>query len=203
MAPESFGRAVGNSLVNGAADGGPPPSTLAAQLVENISASTRSSRPDETRELKKLFAIIEEVKNQPDLLKTPEEQVEHNHKLIYVYAQVVLDALKWDDLFANREALRTEALNAIQFLRITIKETPSVLAYRADEGTFIFRGQEPLWLWVLPKVLAMLGHHHCIPIAPTIEELCRFIIFSSARTPVLAAVAGDLVRYFQGNVQGV
>ncbi|KAJ4132971.1 serine/threonine-protein kinase M1 [Fusarium falciforme] len=75
---------------------GPPPSTLAAQLVENISASTKSSRSDENSELKGFFAIIQRVKDDPALLKTPEERVENNHMLLYVYARVVLDGIRAD-----------------------------------------------------------------------------------------------------------
>ncbi|UZP37634.1 hypothetical protein NXS19_005450 [Fusarium pseudograminearum] len=89
---------------------GPPPSTLAAQLVENISASTKSSKSDENSELKGFFAIIQRVKDDPTLLKTPEDRVEHNHMLIYVYSRAVLEGIRLDDPFLDRAQVRTEAL---------------------------------------------------------------------------------------------
>ena len=99
---------------------GPPPSTLAAQLVENISASTKSSKSDENSELKGFFAIIQRVKDDPTLLKTPEDRVEHNHMLIYVYSRAVLEGIRLDDPFLDRTQVRTEGLKAISFLRFSI-----------------------------------------------------------------------------------
>ncbi|KAH8156902.1 hypothetical protein CIB48_g11345 [Xylaria polymorpha] len=136
MAPTSHGRNITNGregINNGAMENNaPPPSTLAAQLVENISTSARSSRPDETAELQRLFAAIEKVKNEPGLLASYQDRIEHNHMLIYVYARVVLEGLKWDEPFANTSQLRADATRAINFLKITVNETPEVLLFTAD-----------------------------------------------------------------------
>ncbi|KAK9420883.1 putative Phosphatidylinositol 3 [Seiridium unicorne] len=206
MAPTSHGRALAHDL-DGLATGslvqGPPPSTLAAQLVENISASTRSSRPDETAELKNLFDIIEKFKNQPELLTTAAERVEHNHMLIYVYARVVLESLRWDDPFADIAALNTEALRAINFVRVTIKETPSVLLVSSTEQFFIFRGQEPLWLWILPKILKMLGRGQCLALTPAIEGLLQDICLVICRTGPLWNLLPAYLRYIQDNVTAI
>lgn len=190
-----------DAFANGAPSHGPPPSTLAAQLVENISASTRSSRPDETAELKKLFSVIEKVKNQPELLNTPEQRVEHNHMLIYVYARVVLEGLRWDDIFADKAQLREEALRALSFLKITISETPEVLLV-SSPGTFIFRGREPLWLWVLPKVLKMLGHSQCLALTSTIEDLLQKIFLIICQAGSLWRLAPAFLQYIQANFGG-
>ncbi|KAI1464606.1 uncharacterized protein F4812DRAFT_160831 [Daldinia caldariorum] len=201
MAPTSHGRAGPNgreSLVNGSMNNnGPPPSTLAAQLVENISASTRSSRPDETAELKKFFGIIEDVKNQPELLRTAKERMEHNHMLIYVYTRVVLEGLRWDDPFADRARLRANALEALNFLKITIRETPEVLNAKSDSDSFLFRGSEPLWLWIFPKVLKMLGNDHCTDLKGEIELFFREVLFISSHTGVLWPVLPQLLAYIK------
>ena len=128
--------------------GGPPPSTLAAQLVENISASSRSARSDDNAELKGLFAVIQRVKDQPSLLRTAAQRTEHNHMLVYVYCRVVLDAARLDDdhpplLDAARH--RGEALKALTFLRFTVNETPAVLCHASATHGLLFRGPEPLW----------------------------------------------------------
>lgn len=181
------------------ANGGPPPSTLAAQLVGNISTTTRSSRPDETSELKRLFEAIETVKNDPDCLKTPAERVEHNHTLIYVYARVVLEGLKWDDPFADREKLKEEALKAIQFLKVTIQETPTVLSYETDNTMLLYRGQEPLWVWLFPKLLRMLGHPQCLVLSDPIQSLFHFILDVASRSGGLWNSCGLMYGYLQAN----
>ncbi|KAI0125275.1 phosphatidylinositol 3 [Xylariales sp. AK1849] len=206
MAPTSHGRTgpqSRESFTNGNLVHGPPPSTLAAQLVENISASTRSSRPDETAELKKLFAIIEKVKNQPELLNTPEERVEHNHMLIYVYARVVLEGLKWDDLFADLAQLRADALRAVNFLNVTIKETPDVLLIHDTEASFIFRGREPLWLWILPKVLKLLGRSQCLALTTGIEGFFHDIYQVMCQNGSLWPLIPGFLECIRSNFRGI
>ncbi|KXX76695.1 Protein kinase rad3 [Madurella mycetomatis] len=204
MASESHGKAVrpGRHDLNNSV-GGPPPSTLAAQLVENVSTSSRSSRPDETTELKRLSAVIEKVKNDPGCLKTHEERVEHNHLLVYVCGGVFLESLKLDDAFADGERLRAEALKAINFLRVTIAETPAVLKCTTDGKAFLSRGKEPLWLWILPKLLRMLGHRRCLAISAEIEGLCQDVLLLTSRNASLWDLGPSLIQYFQANLGAI
>ncbi|KAK4125293.1 phosphatidyl inositol 3-kinase-like protein [Parathielavia appendiculata] len=182
----------------------PPPSTLAAQLVENISASaTKSSRPDETTELKRLFATIEKVKNDPDCLMTHEERVQHNHLLVYVCGGVFLESLKLDDAFADRERLEADALKAVNFLEVTIKETPTVLKCTTDGETFLGRGREPLWVWILPKLLRMLGHRRCLGVSRKIEELCRYMLVLAAQDAALWDLGRGLMDYLRTNLGAI
>lgn len=184
-------------------NGPPPPSTLAAQLVQSITTSTRpSALPDETNELKRLFAVIERIKNQPEALKSNRERIEHNHMLIYVYTRVVLEGLKWDDPFANHTNVCAEALKAISFLQITINETPAVLNYTTDGTAFLSRGQEPLWLWLLPRVLRMLGLNSCRSLTPMIQQLCQSFLTASQRNGTLWRLHPAVQDYFQGNFSG-
>ncbi|KAI1080546.1 phosphatidyl inositol 3-kinase [Whalleya microplaca] len=207
MAPTSHGRVGPNGRENPAngslSNNGPPPSTLAAQLVESISTSTRSSRPDETAELKKFFSIIEEIKDQPELLATPEERMRHNHMLIYVYARVVLEGLKWDEPSTDRTQLRADALRAVNFLKITIRETPDVLLATAEAASFLFRGSEPLWLWLFPKVLKMLGCSYCADLTEAIESFFREVYLTATQTAVLWPFVPQFITYIRLNFDAV
>ncbi|RYP19412.1 hypothetical protein DL765_003385 [Monosporascus sp. GIB2] len=203
MPPTSYGRPGPQgreNFTNGSTHHGqPPPSTLAAQLVENISASTRSSRPDETAELSKLIGIIERVKDEPDNLKTQEERVGHNHMLIYVYARVTLEGLKWDDPFADTVHLRSEALGAINFLRVAVAETPEVLLATSDPGRFLFRGKEPLWIWIFPKVLKMLGYNSSVDLAAAIEPFFETVFSVACRSTALWPFIPQFLDYLKVN----
>ncbi|KAG5926188.1 hypothetical protein E4U42_003555 [Claviceps africana] len=141
MAQNHRGNAASLARCGGAGHQGDgiPPSTLAAQLVENISTSARSSRSDENNELKGLFALIQRVKDHPDVLVSQADRVEHNHMLIYVYCRVALDGIRLDDPFVNRAHVHAELIKAINFLRFTIKETPSVLMYKSDTRALVYR----------------------------------------------------------------
>lgn len=203
MAAESHNRAgpPGHNAANpgATANGGAPPSTLAAQLAGNISTSARSSRPDEASELKRLFEEIERVKNKPDSLKTPDEHVEHNHMLIYVYARVILDGLKWDDPFADHEQLKSDALTAVHFLKVTIAETPVVLTSTTDGTAFLHRGPEPLWVWLFPKLLRMLGHPRCLALCSPLESLFQFILVTASTSGGSWNISNPLYGYLQAN----
>ncbi|KAF5605879.1 uvsb pi-3 kinase [Fusarium pseudocircinatum] len=176
---------------------GPPPSTLAAQLVENISASTKSSKSDENSELKGFFAIIQRVKDDPTLLKTPEDRVEHNHMLIYVYSRAVLEGIRLDDPFLDRTQVRTEGLKAISFLRFSIKETPEVLKHRVGEQEYMFRGREPLWVWLLPQLLRLLGHSQCLELTEAIEGFLQYTMLIIAQNWTLWDMAPSFLFYLR------
>lgn len=176
-----------------------PPSTLAAQLVGNIATTARSSRPDENSELKRLFETIESIKNDPSLLKTPKDHLDHNSMLIYVYALVKLDGLKWDDPFANRVHLQSEVLQTLQFLRLTILEDAAVLFSTTDGSKFLYRGPEPLWVWLFPKLLKMVGHPHCLPLSTSLESFFLFLFKTASRTGDLWYLCEPLYGYLQAN----
>ena len=202
MAPESYGKLAKPGQYgfanNPIGEGEAPPSTLAARLVEN----SRSSRPDDISELKRLSVIIESVKNNPAVLETDEQRLEHNHMLIYVCGGVVLESLKWEEPFEDRVKLRDEALKAISFLNVTIRETPKVLGCTTDGKTFASRGKEPLWLWILPKVLKLLGYSKSLALTSAIETLFQHILFLTSQESSLWELGTSLMRYFQANLAG-
>lgn len=182
---------------------GPPPSTLAAQLVENISASTKSARSDENSELKGLFAVIQKVKDNPDLLKSQEDRLEHNHMLVYVYCRVVLDTIKLEDPFLDKSHVRAEAQKAINFLRFTINETPTVLDYREDNSSLLFRGEDPLWIWLLPQLLRLLGHSKCVDLEGSIEGFLQYLLLVTARNGQLWGITSQMSLYLRAAFTGI
>lgn len=205
MAQHSRGNtaSLGQNGGAAAAGEGPPPSTLAAQLVENISTSTKSSRSDESNELKELFATIQLVKDHPELLKSHADRVEHNHMLIYVYCRVALEGIKLDDPFVNRAHAHAEALKAINFLRFTIKETPSVLAHTHASKTLLYRGTEPLWVWLLPHLLRLLGHALFQELEGSLEGFLQYLLLLVSRTNELWSHGPELVLYLRACVSSM
>lgn len=183
----------------------PPPSTLAAQLVENISTSTSgaSTKSTENGELKRLFSVIENIKNNPDLLQTSEDKTRHNHMLIYVYFRAVLDALRPDDPFLDKERIRAEGSKAIHFLKLAVVETPLVLVCSADPDEFLSRGSEPLWTWAFPKVLRLLGHPQYQELSEPMINLCQCIFRVTSRHAQLRSSLTSMVYYLKEIVVGM
>lgn len=182
----------------------PPPSTLAAQLVENISvtASTRSARPDEAEELLRFCQIIEHVKNAPTSIDNVEEHVRHNQMLIYVLARVTLDSLRLDDHSTSKAQLQSIINHAVQFLRVIIKETPAVLVTTAAPGVFLFMGPEPLWMWILPRIFRLVSYKHDSDLVAPIQQLLSDVYALASHHPLLWPLIPQLMHYLKFNVQG-
>ncbi|RCI08728.1 hypothetical protein L249_4681 [Ophiocordyceps polyrhachis-furcata BCC 54312] len=180
---------------------GAPPSTLAAQLVENISTSARSSRSDDSSELRRLITIIQRDKDKPDSQKTNAEKIEHNHMLIYVYCRVALEGIQLDDPFLDRRHVHTEFSRAINFFRYTIKETPTVLNVCSHD--LFSRGREPLWVWLLPRLLRFLGHAQLLDLEGSIEGFLQYLLLMVSRKTCLWDMSALLSLYLRECLTGV
>ena len=139
-----------------------PSSTMAAQLINDISAVNEPLRPAERDDLQRLMAEISKSENQIVEAQSPEAKVQHAHKLIYVFALTVLDRLASDDPFLNIPQMVSQASDALEVFIIAIKETPGIFDYVLQPDEILrSRGQEPVWIWLFPKVLVLLGRNGC------------------------------------------
>ena len=163
-----------------------PPSTMAAQLINNLSQPTKVSRQSEQEDLKKL---MDEVSNQEATIAefpTAEAKLEHKHKVIYVFARAVLERLAGDDPFIDVQKIVPQALDALEIFISTITEMPEVLVYHAAPGFELSsRGQEPLWFWLFPRVLAVLGRRKCETLMEKIKLFFSVCFRAVARSPTL------------------
>jgi len=126
-----------------------------------------------------------------------EDRVEHNHMLIYVYSRAVLEGIRLDDPFLDRTQVRTEGIKAISFLRFSIKETPAVLKHRVGEQEYMFRGREPLWVWLLPQLLRLLGHSQCLELTEAIEGFLQYTMLVIAQNWTLWDMAPSFLFYLR------
>lgn len=182
----------------------PPPPTLAAELVGGLPKESQRTKPDEITEIKRLCTIIEKEKDKAgsDLEKTHEERLAYNHILFYVCAGPVLDVVKTDDPFANFARLQLKAQNTISLLKLAVQETPDVLNRTTDGNEFLLRGQEPLWLWFLPRLLALVGRAKVLGITSAVEDFFHFTLQTIAEHVPLWDLGPPLLQYFQASLRG-
>ncbi|KAJ4405694.1 serine/threonine-protein kinase M1 [Neurospora sp. IMI 360204] len=183
----------------------PPPSTLAAELVEGLPNKFRRTKPDEITEIKRLCTIIEKEKDKAgsDLEKTHEERLAYNHILFYVCAGPVLDVVKTDDPFADFARLQLKAQNTISLLKLAVQETPDVLKQTTDGNEFLLRGPEPLWLWFQPRLLALLGRAKLLGITSAIEDFFHLTLQTVAEHVPLWDLGPRLLQYFQASLRAI
>lgn len=199
MAPIS--RGVGaDDRANGLANGRqhePPPSTLAAALINNLSTANKPSRKVEQDDLQRLMSEVSSLENSVDTLQD-EDKLEHQHKLIYVFARAVLERLTRDDPFMNVQQLLSQASEALDVFMSTIKETPEVLDYVLEPGsTLQSRGQEPLWVWLFPRILTLLARQQCDALTEKIKDFFYLSFQVAARSPKLWNLTSSFFSYFK------
>jgi serine/threonine-protein kinase ATR len=158
---------------------------LAANLVNNLEPSR-----DEQADLQKLLAEVSQYERASDE-SSPEEVIEHHHKLIYVVTRTVLEVLTKGNP-ANEEQLLEHAAEGLDVLIATIRETPTVLA----------GSDPPLWIWLFPRLLALVGMERCQVLQEKIRAFFQAAFGTISKTMELWALNSALFRYLQHCADG-
>jgi serine/threonine-protein kinase ATR len=138
-----------------------PPSTLAAQIVQNQTTTRASQQSGE----KTTFAgLLHEILHSSSA--TPETDIGVNVQLISVVVEAGLSILARDDPFAQLDLLLPQATDSLAVVRATIVRQPGVL--------FAPIGQDgpPLVVWLLARLFPLCGRSKCdgLPIAGLINS---------------------------------
>lgn len=200
MAPVSRGPAAMQGAsghpTGATGDPEPPPSTMAAQLINNLSTTTKPSRQGGEDDLKALLELSR-MANDTEQLSSLDTNLEHHHKLIYVFVRLVLEPLSTDDPFMDVQNVVSQASDALDVFISAIKETPSVLGYSSKHESFQSRGEEPLWVWLFPRLLGLLGRKRCDMLTEKIKDLFFVSFQAVSRSPMLWNMASSFFCYLK------
>jgi serine/threonine-protein kinase ATR len=175
-----------------------PPSTMAAQLINNLSTTNKPSREPEQDDLKRLMTEVSDLENSSTELSNVDVKLEHKHKMIYVFARAVLERLSNDDPFINTAQLVSQASEALDIFTSTIRETPAVLSYvLKPQETLQARGQEPLWMWLFPRVLTLLGRRECDDLTEKIKSFFSASFRAVAQSPKIWYLSSSFFSYLK------
>jgi len=142
MAPPMInGKGHAGVVMGGDAYGVPPPSTLAAQIVE------QQKRPNGQAVF---LQLLEEIRASPSAL---EDDVENNHKLISVILEAGMHAIASDEgVFTRSHDAISQALACLDVIEIAFKRSPGVL-FHVDVNT---QDQNlPLCLLLIAKLFSL------------------------------------------------
>jgi hypothetical protein len=146
------GPSVKSSRLNGTHTNGdaPPPSTLAAQIVQNQTTTKASQQSGE----KATFAgLLHEILHNPSA--TPETDIGVNVQLISVVVEAGLSILTRDDPFAQLDILLPQAADSLAVVEATIVRQSDVLfAHISQDGP-------PLIIWLLARLLPLCSRPKC------------------------------------------
>jgi len=148
----------------------PPPSTLAAQIVQN---QTRSDALQTDGEKPTFAQLLHEILNNPD--EVQETDLKTNVALVSVVAEAGLAPLGRDDPFAQFDVLIPQAKDSIAVIERTIRRQPELLFTPTnDDGP-------QLALPLLVQLAALCGRPKCeeLPISNLIECAVTALVSSS------------------------
>lgn len=146
------GSSMKGSRTNGVHTNGeaPPPSTLAAQIVQNQTTTKASQQSGE----KATFSgLLHEILHNPSA--TPETNIGVNVQLISVVVEAGLSILTRDDPFAQLDVLIPQAADSLAVVEATIVRQSDVLfAHISPDGP-------PLIIWLLARLLPLCSRPKC------------------------------------------
>ena len=132
---------------------GLPPSTYAAQIVENYSkAAVVKSQRDYAGINQLLENILEAEQRNLPIAGSIETDLEANHNLVYTLSRHVLELFHHSDPFFSKDARNLQVLNSLNVIDLTVRRSPNVL-YATSERK---RPQGPLILWILPQLTNLI-----------------------------------------------
>jgi serine/threonine-protein kinase ATR len=170
-----------------------PPSTIAAQIVHN---HNRSNVARQEPEKEALFGqLLQEYLRNP---MAEEATVETNAQLISVVAEAGLDVLVKDNPFAP-DTLIQQAKDSLTVISYTIEKIPGVLLF---VGIGHPGDDLPLFLWLLPKILNLLGRRHMEVLQNDLCNVLTTSVQSLSKTTQFWRHAGIMQDIITGVVEG-
>jgi serine/threonine-protein kinase ATR len=169
----------------------PPPSTIAAQIVNNANVNAQQEPGS-----KLAFAqLLKEFLNDPT---TDEPSSQLNSQLISVIAEAGLDALLKGDPFALDQLIE-QGIDSIAAIRLSIQRRPHLLlSVRTTEDDGIPR--PPLFIWLLPKLLSLLDTPNLQQIHEDVQDLLSTFVRVLSRTFSLCRQAMAVLKLYRSCV---
>lgn len=181
----------------------PPQSTLAAQLVSHFTDGKKHPRNQDEETFRQLLRELLGTESGQVVLAEPlEADSDVDCKLIYVIVKAGLESLNSDDPFNGKIELLRQAADSLTAINYTVKRNPEVLFVAPQ-----FQGPDPrpigpLYLWLLPKLLALMG---CLQDSETVDGVLRVfttLLVTERKTHVKRANLNPILKYVKGCING-
>ena len=191
------GRAVGNQNVE------QPRSTLAAQLVSHFTDGRRLSNNQDEEAFGQLLREILGSENGQLVRTEPlDTDSDVDCKLIYVIVKAGLEKVTSNNPPNSQSELSRQATDSLAAINFTIKRNPGVLYVAPEFRELDPRPIGPLYLWLLPKLLALTG---CLQASVTVDGVLGLLttfLINERKTHVRKVNAHPVLKYMKGCING-
>ncbi|KAI9709715.1 MAG: serine/threonine-protein kinase M1 [Bogoriella megaspora] len=179
-----------NSISGHGYENGPPPSTLAAQIVRNHETGAQVQKEEQ----RSTFGdLLQEILNSA---ASEETELEVNYKLVRVVTEAGLDCFLHDDPFTRRGSLVDQGKDSVSVIELTVRRQPQLLfsTRPKQNGT----QQDTLFAWILPRILALLGNSKADGIYDRLKELLLSFVSSLSRSTKCWQHSVSILKVFEG-----
>jgi serine/threonine-protein kinase ATR len=177
---------------NGNANGVPPPSTIAAQIVHN--ASNLHSHQDAAAKVT-FGELVKEFLQHPGT-EEPDPQLV---ALICVISEAGLEGLFKDDPFAQNQQ-RQQGIDSIAALSLIIQKKPHLLMSAKDTDD-AGSPRPPLFIWLFPKLLGLLTHATMQTLHQPAQDLLSLCLGVLSRSPSFWRYAASVAQLYRSCVE--
>ena len=181
----------------------PPQSTLAAQLVDHFTDGKQRSKNQDQETFRQL---LQEVLKPENRKQNEGENFDIdlvvNHKLVYVIVKAGLDVLNPDNPFGVKGELSNQVIDSLAAIEITIKRNPRILFATSSIQQPNLKPSIPLYLWLLPKLLFLVGRMRDEGTRNGVLALLQTALTMESKAHIKALETGSMLKYVKGCMQG-
>ena len=180
-----------------------PQSTLAAQLVSHFTNGKKRPRNQDEETFSQLLREILGTESgqvvRREAIKTDSDV---DCKLIYVIVKAGLEKASLDDRFDGKTGLYRQATDSLAAINSTIKRNPEVLFVAPQFQESDPRSAGPLYLWLLPKLLALTGRLQDSGITDGVLAVLTTFSINERKTHVPKVISHPVLKYVKGCING-
>ena len=181
-------------------NGESPVSSLAAQLVNNLTRPEQQSRHQDREDFEQLLQIFEaegQGHGHADPLVAKEESI----KLIDVVIKAGLDVLLRGSPFEDSKVLCERAIRSLKVIAVTLTRSPAVLYGSNDEDRGV-HPMGPIYLWLVPKLVNVAFQELDQELHAAISSILGTIVSLERTVRSTSARLHPIYRYVQGCIKG-
>ncbi|KAI9795603.1 MAG: serine/threonine-protein kinase M1 [Piccolia ochrophora] len=178
-----------------------PPSTIAAQIVNNFTVNGKPTTDDGGSFEQLLMEILGSEEGPLSESSFGDGDIDLNYDLVVVVTRAGLEVLLGEDPFTRVDRLLPQARNSLLVIKSALKRTPAILFERGSSQRKVSVAV-PLYIWLFPKLIALLSCRDAEDLQQTVKETLFSIFYSVSRTPDLWESMGSLVLYVEESVKG-
>lgn len=173
---------------------GPPPSSIAV-IVQNLSKVNGTPQLTGRDDFQQLLAeLLGTGEGDRGDIMAFEEDIVMNYRLIQIVTSAGVTVLLHDDPFAVQDDLVLQAFNSLLVIRKAIRRNPLVLFCRPPI-TSDSHEQTMLFLWLLPRLLPLLGYANAEKLLNPLLETVESIFVATTQIPEAWQYTKDLISY--------